>query len=109
MKNMTGDDEWQTFNCYFDLLFGENLQDAEYCLLHICHGVEIDNPLLWWKVCRSPHSLFSFSLLLICLCRFMHQPLLVSPRITLLFQEPSFWSSNCFLSLGIFSQTSAHR
>ena len=46
MKNMTGDCEWQTFNCYFNLLFGEDLRDVECCLLHICHGVEIDNPLL---------------------------------------------------------------
>ena len=70
------------------------------------------NPLLWWKVHHSPHSLFSFSLLLICLCRFMHTnfwPLLVSLGTTSLFQEPLFWSSDCFLSLSIFEQTCAHR
>jgi hypothetical protein len=41
MKNVTGDDEWQTFNRRFDLLFGKDLQDAECCLLHICCGEEI--------------------------------------------------------------------
>jgi len=25
MKNVTSDDEWQTFNHHFDLLFGEDL------------------------------------------------------------------------------------
>ena len=35
-------------------------------------------------------------------------PLLVSLGTTSLFQEPSFWSSDCFLSLSIFAQTSAH-
>ena|ERR1700691_2239636 len=38
MKNVTGDDEWQTFNHRFDLLFGEDLRDAEGCLLHIRRG-----------------------------------------------------------------------
>ena len=31
-------DVWQIFNCQCDLLFGDNLWNAEGHLLHICHG-----------------------------------------------------------------------
>jgi hypothetical protein len=38
MTTVNGDDTWQTFNCRFDLLFGEDLWNAEGHLLHIRRG-----------------------------------------------------------------------
>jgi hypothetical protein len=115
MKNVTCDDEWQTFNHCFDCFLVKIY--ITRCWVHVLSFAYLlwwESPLLWWKVHHSSHSLFSFSLLLLCLCRFIHTsfwPLLISLRTTLLFQEPPFWSSDCFLtrSLSIFVQTSAHR
>src|ERR1700683_3023673 len=84
-----------------------------YCIVHqgaiLCHE-EMDNSLLWWKVCVLAH-LFSFYL--IYLSRFTHtsfRPLLASLGTILPFQEPLFWLSNYFPSLGIYAQTSTrHR
>ena len=38
MTTVNGDDAWQTFNRRFDLLFGDDLQNAEGRLLHIRRG-----------------------------------------------------------------------